>query len=50
MMLPANRSEADARCTSVREAAKFAQDNNLLGIMLDSSIVVSHLLAIPVLV
>lgn len=40
-MLPANRFEADERCTSIREAAKFAQDNNLLGVILDSSIVVS---------
>lgn len=47
-MLPSNRSEADERCTSIREAVKFAQHNNLLGVMLDSSIVVRPVRSAPI--
>ncbi|KAI5479290.1 CDK inhibitor PHO81 [Pseudohyphozyma bogoriensis] len=39
-MVPANRVEDDRRCTSIREAVKFAKANNLLGIMLDATILV----------
>ncbi|KAK4053696.1 phosphate system positive regulatory protein pho81 [Microbotryomycetes sp. JL201] len=40
MMVPANRVEDDRRCTSIREAVKFAKANNLLGVMLDATILV----------
>lgn len=40
-MVPANRVEDDRRCTSIREAVKFAKSNNLLGVMLDATILVS---------
>lgn len=40
-MVPANRVEDDRRCTSIREAVKFAKANNLLGVMLDATILVS---------
>lgn len=39
-MVPANRVEDDRRCTSIREAVKFAKANNLLGVMLDATILV----------
>ena len=39
-MVPANRIEDDRRCTSIREAVKFAKANNLLGVMLDATILV----------
>ncbi|BGP13882.1 hypothetical protein JCM10213_002521 [Rhodosporidiobolus nylandii] len=39
-LVPANRVEDDRRCTSIREAVKFAKANNLLGIMLDASLLV----------
>lgn len=41
-MVPANRVEDDRRCTSIREAVKFAKVNNLLGVMLDATILVSR--------
>jgi hypothetical protein len=37
-MLPANRQESDKRCTTIREAVKFAKSNNLLGVIFDSTI------------
>ncbi len=37
-MVPANRVEDDRRCTSIREAVKFAKANNLLGVLLDATI------------
>ncbi|SGY75482.1 BQ5605_C005g03428 [Microbotryum silenes-dioicae] len=37
-LVPANRVEDDRRCTSIREAVKFAKTNNLLGVMLDATI------------
>jgi CDK inhibitor PHO81 len=37
---PANRIEDDRRCTSIREAVKFARANNLLGVMLEATILV----------
>lgn len=43
-MVPANRIEDDRRCTSIREAVKFAKANNLLGVMLDATILVRSLL------
>ncbi|GJN88570.1 hypothetical protein Rhopal_001536-T1 [Rhodotorula paludigena] len=39
-LVPANRIEEDRRCTSIREAVKFAKANNLLGIMLDATMLV----------
>ena len=39
-MVPANRVEEDRRCTSIREAVKFAKNNNLLGVMLDATMLV----------
>lgn len=39
-MVAANRVEDDRRCTSIREAVKFAKANNLLGVMLDATILV----------
>ena len=39
-MVAANRVEEDRRCTSIREAVKFAKANNLLGVMLDATILV----------
>lgn len=39
-MVAANRVEEDRRCTSIREAVKFAKSNNLLGVMLDATILV----------
>ncbi|GAA5941057.1 uncharacterized protein JCM15063_000635 [Sporobolomyces koalae] len=39
-MVPANRFEEDRRCTSIREAVKFAKANNLLGVMLDATMLV----------
>lgn len=39
-LVPANRVEEDRRCTSIREAVKFARANNLLGIMLDATMLV----------
>lgn len=33
--------EDDKRCMSVREAVKFAKANNLLGVMLDATLIVS---------
>jgi CDK inhibitor PHO81 len=39
-MVPANRVEDDRRCTSIREAVRFAKANNLLGVMLDATILV----------
>ncbi|GAA6062254.1 hypothetical protein JCM10212_001768 [Sporobolomyces blumeae] len=45
-MVPANRVEEDRRCTSIREAVKFAKANNLLGIMLDATM----LLHVPSLI
>ncbi|BGP37936.1 phosphate system positive regulatory protein pho81 [Rhodotorula kratochvilovae] len=39
-LVPANRVEEDRRCTSIREAVKFARSNNLLGIMLDATMLV----------
>lgn len=36
--------EDDKRCMSVREAVKFAKANNLLGVMLDATLIVSRLL------
>ena len=39
-LVPANRVEEDRRCTSIREAVKFAKSNNLLGIMLDATMLV----------
>lgn len=42
-MVPANRIEDDRRCTSIREAVKFAKANNLLGVMLDATILVRTL-------
>lgn len=39
-MVAANRIEEDRRCTSIREAVKFAKANNLLGVMLDATILV----------
>lgn len=34
--------EDDKRCMSVREAVKFAKANNLLGVMLDATLIVSR--------
>ncbi|GAA5885473.1 hypothetical protein JCM6882_009633 [Rhodosporidiobolus microsporus] len=39
-LVPANRVEEDRRCTSIREAVKFAKANNLLGVMLDATMLV----------
>ncbi|GAA5851676.1 hypothetical protein JCM3766R1_000482, partial [Sporobolomyces carnicolor] len=39
-MVPANRFEEDRRCTSIREAVKFAKANNLLGVMLDATMLI----------
>ncbi|GAA5894068.1 hypothetical protein JCM8208_002339 [Rhodotorula glutinis] len=39
-LVPANRVEDDRRCTSIREAVKFAKANNLLGIMLEATMLV----------
>ncbi|GAA5921998.1 hypothetical protein JCM1841_000727 [Sporobolomyces salmonicolor] len=39
-MVPANRVEEDRRCTSIREAVKFAKANNLLGVMLDATMLI----------
>ncbi|GAA5848597.1 hypothetical protein JCM8547_004567 [Rhodosporidiobolus lusitaniae] len=39
-LVPANRIEDDRRCTSIREAVKFAKANNLLGVMLDATMLV----------
>lgn len=39
-LIPANRIEEDRRCTSIREAVKFAKANNLLGVMLDATMLV----------
>lgn len=39
-MVAANRVEEDRRCTSIKEAVKFAKANNLLGVMLDATILV----------
>ena len=39
-LVPANRIEDDRRCTSIREAVKFAKANNLLGIMLEATMLV----------
>ncbi|GAA6027089.1 hypothetical protein JCM8097_006102 [Rhodosporidiobolus ruineniae] len=39
-LVPANRVEEDRRCTSIREAVKFARQNNLLGVMLDATMLV----------
>ncbi|GAA6008997.1 hypothetical protein JCM10207_004059 [Rhodosporidiobolus poonsookiae] len=39
-LVPANRIEEDRRCTSIREAVKFAKANNLLGVMLDATMLV----------
>ena len=44
-MVAANRVEEDRRCTSIREAVKFAKANNLLGVMLDATILVRHFLS-----
>ena len=46
-MVPANRIEDDRRCTSIREAVKFAKANNLLGVMLDATILVRRALVPP---
>lgn len=46
-MVPANRFEEDRRCTSIREAVKFAKANNLLGVMLDATMLVSSLSIFP---
>jgi CDK inhibitor PHO81 len=35
-----NRTELDRRCTSIEGAVKFAKANNLLGVLLDATIVV----------
>lgn len=45
-MVAANRVEEDRRCTSIREAVKFAKANNLLGVMLDATILVRSILAV----
>ncbi|GAA5830339.1 hypothetical protein JCM11251_001314 [Rhodosporidiobolus azoricus] len=39
-LVPANRIEEDRRCTSIRDAVKFAKANNLLGVMLDATMLV----------
>ncbi len=36
-----NRTELDRRCTSIEGAVRFAKANNLLGVLLDATIVVS---------
>lgn len=41
-LIPPNRVELDRRCTSIEGAVKFAKANNLLGILLDSNIIVSR--------
>jgi hypothetical protein len=33
--------EKDKRCTSIREAVKFAKSNNLLGVIFDATLLVS---------
>lgn len=37
-LVPANRIEDDRRCTSIREAVKFAKANNLLGVMFEATL------------
>lgn len=39
---PPHRTELDKRCTSIEGAVKFAKANNLLGVLLEAAIVVSH--------
>lgn len=41
MLQRPNRLELDKRCTSIEGAVKFAKANNLLGVLFDSTIVVS---------
>lgn len=39
--------EKDKRCTSIKEAVKFAKSNNLLGVIFDATLLVSvHLIRI----
>lgn len=37
---PPNRSETDKRCTSIEGAVRFAKANNLLGVLLDATMIV----------
>lgn len=38
---PPHRTELDKRCTSIEGAVKFAKANNVLGLLLDATIMVS---------